>query len=143
MSLSRIPREIHQKIFDLAICFPATPPASPSVTQQGRRHGLHGRGIWHIQPRNPALSLLLVNRQFNAEVQMILDFIPADYHVDVLFVKDYGLWPTWHIPILPRTNYINSIKATFRLFDATDDPDPRFEDSMSFCGGDGGPEGAV
>lgn len=143
MSLSQLPRETRQKIFDLVICSPDTPPASPSATQHSRSRGIRDRGIWCIQPENPALSLLLVNRQFNDEVRKVLDFIPADYYVDIMFVKDYGLWPTWHIPVLPRTKYIKSINATFRLFDPTDDLDPRFRGSMDFSGGDGGPEGAA
>ncbi|RSL64009.1 hypothetical protein BHE90_011162 [Fusarium euwallaceae] len=143
MSLSRLPHEIRQKIFDLAICSPATPPASPSATQHARSRGIRDHGIWYIQPENPALSLLLVNKQFNDDVRKVLNLIPADYHVDIMFVKDCGLWPTWHIPVLPRTKYIKSINATFRLFDPTDDLDPRFRGSMSFNGGDGGPERAA
>ncbi|KAI8711240.1 hypothetical protein NCS52_01499900 [Fusarium sp. LHS14.1] len=143
MSLSQLPRETRQKIFDLAIGSPARPPASPSVTQHARSRGIRDRGTWCIPPENPALSLLLVNRQTNDEVRKVLDFMTADYYVDIMYVKNYGLWPTWHIPILPQTKHIKSINATFRLFDPTDDLDPRFRDSIDFCGGDGGPEGAA
>ncbi|KAH7142100.1 hypothetical protein EDB81DRAFT_948297 [Dactylonectria macrodidyma] len=147
MSLLQIPREIRQKIFDLAICSPTTPPASPSVSQEGRtrlsQDAFDGSGIWHLRPQNPSLSLLLVNKQFNDEAQHALKHISTNYHVDIMFVKDYGLWPTWHIPILPDTQYINSINASFRLFNPTDDLEPRFQNSMSFISGDGGPELAV
>ncbi|KAM5355117.1 hypothetical protein ACJ41O_001763 [Fusarium nematophilum] len=147
MSLSQIPREVRQKIFDLAIRSPPAPLASPSVSQQGRHKQagarFRGRGVWHLKPQNPALGLLLVNKQFNAEVQHVLDHIPTIYHLDVMFVKEYGLWPTWHIPVLPRTQYVDSINATFRIFDPTDDLDPRFQRSLSFTRGDGAPEPAV
>ncbi|RSL45123.1 hypothetical protein CEP54_014407 [Fusarium duplospermum] len=143
MSLPQLPREIRQKIKDLAICSPATSPTSPSATQHARSRGIRDNGIWYIQPENPALGLLLVNKQFNDDVREVLNLIPADYYVDIMFVKDCGLWPAWHIPVLPRTKYIKSINATFRLFDPTDDIDPRFRGSMSFSGGDGGPEGAA
>ncbi|KAJ3535289.1 hypothetical protein NM208_g7200 [Fusarium decemcellulare] len=147
MSLSQIPREVRQKIFDLAICSPVAPPACPSVSQEGRermsRNSYDGGGIWNLKPQNPALSLLLVNKQFHDEVQHVLKHVASDYHVDIMFVKEYGLWLTWTVPVLPQTQYINSIEATFRIFDPADDLDSRFQHTLDFRGGDGGPESAI
>ncbi|KAH6989566.1 hypothetical protein BKA56DRAFT_576052 [Ilyonectria sp. MPI-CAGE-AT-0026] len=147
MAFNQIPREIRQSIFEWVICSPIDPPASPSVSQKGRRRLTEDvfweGGIWQLPPQNPALSLLLVNKQFHTEVNYVLQHTPTDYHVDIMFVKGYGLWTTWSIPVLPRTQYIDSVHATFRLFEPTDDLDPRFRGSLSFRGGDGGPPSAV
>lgn len=147
MALNQIPREIRLSILDWAICSPIDPPASPSVSQKGRRElskdSFSGRGIWQLPPQNPALPLLLVNKQFHAEVNHVLQYASTDYHVDIMFVKGYGLWTTWTIPVLPRTQYIDSVHARFRIFEPTDDLDPRFRDSLSFLGTDGGPDRAV
>ncbi|KAF4458679.1 hypothetical protein FALBO_14579 [Fusarium albosuccineum] len=147
MSLSQVPREIRQKIFDLAICSRVTPPASPSVTQDGRERmstdAFDGGGIWNLKPKNPALGLLLVTKQFHDEVQHVQNHITTDYYVDIMFVKDFGLWPTWTVPVLPKNQYINSIDATFRIFDPADDLDNRFQHSLDFRGGCGGPETAI
>lgn len=147
MALNQIPREIRQSIFEWVICSPIDPPASPSVSQEGRRKLskdlFSGSGIWQLPPQNPALPLLLVNKQFHTEVNYVLRHASTNYHVDIMFVKGCGLWTTWSIPVLPRTQYIDSVHARFRLFEPTDDLDPCFLKSLSFRGGDGGPPLAV
>lgn len=147
MALNQIPLEIRQRIIEWVICSPINPPASPSVSQKGRRKlsqdTFSGRGVWQLPPQNPALPLLLVNKQFRTEVNYVLQHASTDYHVDIMFVKGYGLWTTWSIPVLPRTQYIDSVHARLRLFEPTDDLDPRFRESLSFRGGDGGPPLAV
>lgn len=147
MALNQIPLEIRQRIFEWVICSPIDPPACPSVGQKGRRElsqdMFSGRGIWQLPPQNPALPLLLVNKQFHTEVNYVLRYASTDYHVDIMFVKGYGLWTTWSIPVLPRTQYIDSVHARFRLFEPTNDLDPRFRESLSFRGGSGGPPLAV
>ncbi|KAH7129128.1 hypothetical protein EDB81DRAFT_808762 [Dactylonectria macrodidyma] len=138
MSFDQVPREVRQRIFELVIRSPADPPASPSVSQEGRKK-LDGAGIWQLPPRNPALPLLLLNKQSHDEVKYVQQRVPTDCHVDIMFVKDCGLWTTWSIPVLPRTQYVDSVSATFRIFEPTDDLDDRFRQSLCFHGGCGGP----
>ena len=144
MSLLQIPREIRLQILHETICHTGDQPSCPAVSQEGRTSLFGSRnGIWQLPIHNPALPLLLVNKQIHVEIKDVLERIPADYHVDIMFVKSYGLWTIWTIPSPPRTQYINSIHATFRLFEPTEDLDPRFKHSLSFRQGSGGPPSAV
>ncbi|VUC37581.1 unnamed protein product [Clonostachys rosea] len=92
---------------------------------------------------NLALSLMLVNRQFYADVQKVLQLFGTNYHVDIMFVKDRGFWTTWTIPTLPKTQYIDSVHATFRIFEPTEDLDEKFRNSLYLGPADGGPSGGL
>ncbi|KAI1014478.1 hypothetical protein LB504_012081 [Fusarium proliferatum] len=103
MQLQDIPLELRQFIFELPLTAPVA-PLSPSESQQGRgqliyplrdiRWGWRPEGVWQQAPRDKSLSLLLVSKQFYVEVQDIMRRLPNNYHVDIMFVKNYGLWPT-------------------------------------------------
>ncbi|KAI6764257.1 hypothetical protein HG530_008046 [Fusarium avenaceum] len=146
MNFLDLPSEIRQEIFKLTIQSPNV-PVNPSQSQDGRhqlsRDAFEGGGIWLLQPQNPALGLLLVNRQIHEETKSVIDIIPNTYDLDIMFVKHHGLWTTWSLPKLPKTHYVDHVQVTVRIFDPTDDLDPRFQKSLSFRGGDGGPELAV
>ncbi|CVK95120.1 uncharacterized protein FMAN_13326 [Fusarium mangiferae] len=152
MQLQDIPLELRQVIFELVLTAPVA-PSSPSESQHGRgqliyplrdiRWGWRPEGVWQQAPRDKSLSLLLVSKQFYVEVQDIMRRLPNNYHVDIMFVKNYGLWPTWDIAKRPASRYINKITSTIRIFEPTDDLDDRFQDSLNFSGGDGGPGGGV
>lgn len=141
MGILELPSEIRQCILLWTICSPVTPPACPSVSQRGRFR--QASGNWALPPQNPALPLLLVSKRFNEDVNAILPQVPTNYHVDIMYVKNCGFWTTWTIPVLPPTRYIESVDATFRIFEPTDDLEKRFRDSLSFRFGDGGPAGVV
>ncbi|KAF4960327.1 hypothetical protein FGADI_974 [Fusarium gaditjirri] len=100
-------------------------------------------GVWKQAPKNKALNLFLVSKQFHVEVQDVIRRLPNNYHVDIMFVKNYGLWTTSDFVKRPISRYIDKVTSTFRIFEPTDDLDDRFEDSLSFQGGDGGPGAAV
>ncbi|KAI1044765.1 hypothetical protein LB505_013533 [Fusarium chuoi] len=152
MQLQDIPLELRQVIFELVLTAPVA-PSSPSESQHDRdqliyplrdiRCGWRPQGVWQQAPRDKSLSLLLVSKQFYVEVQDIMRRLPSNYHVDIMFVKNYGLWPTWDIAKRPTSRYINKITSTIRIFEPTDDLDDRFQDSLIFSGGDGGPGGGV
>ncbi|KAG5762121.1 hypothetical protein H9Q72_009791 [Fusarium xylarioides] len=152
MKLQDIPLELRQAIFELVLTAPVA-PSSPSESQHGRDQllyclrdmqcGWRPYGVWQQTPRNKSLSLLLVSKQFYAEIQDIFRRLPNNYHVDIMFVKNYGFWPTWDIAKPPTSRYIDKITSTIRIFEPTDDLDDRFKDSLSFRGRDGGPESAV
>ncbi|KAF5582249.1 hypothetical protein FPCIR_9681 [Fusarium pseudocircinatum] len=152
MQLQDIPLELRQAIFELVLTAPVA-PSSPSESQHGRaqllyclrdmRWGWRPHGVWQQAPKNKALSLLLVSKQFYVEIQDIFGGLPNHYHVDIMFVKNYGFWPTWDITKRLTSRYIDKVTSTIRIFEPTDDLDDRFKDSLSFRGGDGGPESAV
>ncbi|CAH0045256.1 unnamed protein product [Clonostachys solani] len=144
--LLEIPLELRDEIFYWVICPLVEPPESPLSEQAHRQRLPHGeylsrgiynewdflrRGIWHRAPTNPALSLLQVNKQIHDEVSHFLRRIPTDYNVDIMYVKESGLWPTWSIPKLPETQYIDSVRATFRIFNPTEDLGKQFRYKVS------------
>ncbi|KAF4344783.1 hypothetical protein FBEOM_1250 [Fusarium beomiforme] len=145
MELYTIPVEIRHAIFERVVTAPNA-PANPSESQEGRFPGGNrstGSMVWKLPPENKALNLLLVCKKFYAEVQDVLAHLPNVYHVDIMFVKNYGLWTTWNIPKIPTSRYIDKVTATMRIFQPTDDLNDRFKRSLCFRGGDGGPEPAV
>ncbi|CAG9940350.1 unnamed protein product [Clonostachys rosea f. rosea IK726] len=125
--LLMIPAEIRLAILGWTICSLGTPPSHPAEEQSIRQNLRHTVGftypkIKHLRPPNHTLPLLLVNRQIYGEVKSLLCRLSADYYVDIMVVdimavKESGLWPTWSIPALPQTQYIDSINATLRIFD--------------------------
>ncbi|KAF4961364.1 hypothetical protein FSARC_10209 [Fusarium sarcochroum] len=137
---------IRQDIFERVIT-PLIIPTTPSESQHDRqdfsKNVFHGKGIWQLPLKYPAFGLILVNKQFCAEVRDVIDRLPNNYHVDIMFLKHHGLWTTWTLPKKPTTRYVDTVTATMRIFEPTDDLDPRFRESLNFRGGDGGPESAV
>ncbi|KAK7212077.1 hypothetical protein V2G26_019255 [Clonostachys chloroleuca] len=133
-----LPLELRNEIYRLVIDTVIVPPASPDLNQENRqalqyrnylssailpqpipenRQGSHTRDAWSRQI-NPSLSLLQVNKQVNAEVTRFLQHRhTSDYSVDIVYVKGLGLWPTWSIPALPQTPYINSVYTILRMSD--------------------------
>ncbi|CAG9974674.1 unnamed protein product [Clonostachys byssicola] len=147
MAFLTIPREIRLKILTFIICSPVDPPNSPLEAQRGRKelrqkawlgYAWMASAIWQLPQSSSALSLLLVNKQVNVETRYVIEHAPTNYHVDVMFLKDYGLWTTWSIPALPRTQYIESVHATFRIFEP-EGLKKRFKHSMDFGHTDIGP----
>ncbi|KFA49901.1 hypothetical protein S40293_01207 [Stachybotrys chartarum IBT 40293] len=130
MALTALPREIRLNIFEFVVFSSSEPPASPAVGQESRKCVPGVPGIWQAPENNPAKELLLVNKQIRDETQYLLGHMPSVYHVDVMYVKECGLWPTWTLPCPPRTRYIDQVHATFRLFEPTEDLDPRFNNSL-------------
>ncbi|CAH0021450.1 unnamed protein product [Clonostachys rhizophaga] len=134
MAFLKIPREIRLTILTLVICSPVDRPKAPSEAQRGRRELRQKAWLgyaWMASAICSALSLMLVNKQVNIETRHVIKHARTNYHVDVMFLKDYGLWTTWSIPALPRTQYIESVHATFRIFEP-EGLNKRFRRSMDF-----------
>lgn len=126
MASLKIPREIRLTILTFVISSPVDPPKAPSEAQRGRKElrekawlgcAWMASAIWQLPQSSSALSLLLVNKQVNIETKYVIEHAPTNYHVDVMLLKDYGLWTTWSIPVLPQTQYIESLYATFQIFE--------------------------
>lgn len=147
MAFLELPTELRQRILDLTICSRVAPPESPSASQRDRRNPRYGFWynycIWQLPPKNLALPLMLVSRQFYADVQKVLQLFGTNYHVDIMFVKDHGFWTAWSIPALPRTQYIDSVHATFRIFEPTQDLDEKFKNSLFLSVFDEGLSGGI
>lgn len=133
-----LPLEIRYEIYRWVVDCVIVPPASPALEQESRQvlqyrnylssaclpfpmpergKGFHTRGAWYRQI-NPAMSLLQVNQQVNAEVTRFLQHLRiTDYSVDILYVKGLGVFPTWSVPALPKSPYINSVHAILRTSD--------------------------
>lgn len=88
---------------------------------------------------NPAISLMLINRFICNEVFDILEKSREirNYHLDIMFVKMAGLWPTWTcVPALMQ--HVDTIYTTFRIFNPAQDLDAKFDGSGPLGNGDGG-----
>lgn len=126
--LLEIPLEIRLVVFRWVISSLNLPPSGPLENRADRKilqdTEADGEctyvGVWYLVPTNPALPLLLVNRQIHNEVEGLLPSLSTDCHVDVMYVKESGAWPTWSIPALPQTRYTGSLYATVRTFDPPD-----------------------
>lgn len=145
-TLLQLPLEIRLQVYESAISVQVELHC-PSLSQVGRKElplvSFERSGIWQHPQRNPALPLLLVSHQVHDEVKDLMRCASTNYHVDIMFLKTYGLWTTWSIFALPQTEYIDSIHATIRLFEPTEDLDSRFQGSLRFHPGDGGPPHGV
>ncbi|KAK3379051.1 hypothetical protein B0T24DRAFT_610601 [Lasiosphaeria ovina] len=98
---------------------------------------------------NPALPLLLANRQLHDEtLDTLRRAFPASsrpsvvYTADIVYLTDYTLWPTW-LSVPARAPHVDTVHAQFRIFGCPaahrlDEP-PR----GMFSGGAGGPPPVV
>ncbi|CAG7565298.1 unnamed protein product [Fusarium equiseti] len=94
----KLPFELRLEIHEFILALPE--PPTPSTAQEGRivryDYAWGGQGLWEVPLTSPTGNLLLVSKQFYNDVKHIIDLLPNIYNVDVMVVKDYGLWPTWH-----------------------------------------------
>ena len=146
--LLTLPREVRFQILELVLCSSRTPPANPATTSQNRTalhdgdyrsgdYGLRRTKYEEGASTTNGLPLLLTNRQLGAETQAVLQraTIKRSYSLDVMFVDDSELWPTWLLVPALWTR-LDELVATFRICGT------KGEDS-GFRGGDGGPQQIV
>ncbi|CAH0015912.1 unnamed protein product [Clonostachys rhizophaga] len=145
MLFLNLPLEIRYGIYRWVICSATKPPPSPARDRRNRRILPDGsrdtQRIFHRTPDNPALSLLRVNKQVSEEVSNFLMYLPtSNYHVDIMCVKESGLWPTWSVPPpLPgkgsfsaSTQYIDFVYATLRIFNPPKAMRSYFRNGLTF-----------
>ncbi|KAK2747624.1 hypothetical protein CKAH01_18150 [Colletotrichum kahawae] len=152
VGLLSIPREIRDLILDQVVFLPdREPPQNPSVSQGRKRREYKGKGffdghdIWveKQQQRTPPAgtpntAILLVNQQLHDEAKALLASKGTHYRLDVMYVKECGLWPTW-LAVPRTTRHADSVNVQFRIFDPPKDVDPDWKNEEQFRGGDGGP----
>ncbi|OHE98406.1 hypothetical protein CORC01_06197 [Colletotrichum orchidophilum] len=151
IGLLSIPREIRDLILDEIIFLPdRQPPLNPSVSQDRKRREYKGKGffdghdIWvekdvRSPPSgSPNTNLFLVNRQLHAEAKALLATRGTHCRLDVMYVKECGLWPTW-LAVPRATRHADSVRVQFRIFDPPSDVNPDWKNEEQFRGGSGGP----
>ncbi|TQN70677.1 hypothetical protein CSHISOI_04764 [Colletotrichum shisoi] len=151
VGLLSIPREIRDLILDEVVFLPdRPPPLNPSVSQDRKRREYNGQGffdghdIWvekqiRAPPSgSPNNAILLVNRQLHCEAKTLLASKGTHCRLDVMYVKECGLWPTW-LAVPRSTRHADSVHVQFRIFDPPADVNPDWKNEQQFRGGDGGP----
>lgn len=151
-TLMTIAPELRDQILEEVLFIPERkPPESPSASQARTRRMyagdpvecFDGHDIW--VPQEPFLhrgdvgppSVLLVNRQLYHEGKAILRKAKrkAHYRLDVMYVKDCGLWPTW-LSVPRIAHHADSIDVQLRVFDPPDYVDPERRNPRQFISGD-------
>ncbi|KAI1206126.1 uncharacterized protein F4807DRAFT_238081 [Annulohypoxylon truncatum] len=134
--LLSLPQELRDHIFTL-VCLDARSEPQPSTYRRECRRTCERQSysiaplardrVWFERPsfRNPLLPLLLVNRQVHREARDALRRMnrPPNYAIDIAFLKDGTLWPTWlSVPKLQRS--LGNVYAQFRIFDVPEHLQP-------------------
>lgn len=138
-SFLSIPREIREQIIEFALLAlrdaPHAPPLSPIIDpkEHGREQLKDDLGYWAWSPGpkrvfydtsvSPAelvtnSALLLTSRQICAETRYVLEHLrrtkQLHYALDIMFVNEDSLWPTWlGMPAL--ATHIDNLTATIRI----------------------------
>ncbi|CAJ2508912.1 Uu.00g139380.m01.CDS01 [Anthostomella pinea] len=128
------PREIRDKILEQIPLLPRRAP-HPSDLNKTDRMAVNDRyysGAWEATTRvffgkrqrlaNPLLPLLLVSRQLHDETKDMMRRTietknPPDYVLDLVYLRDWTLWPTW-LSVPRLADRIGTVYAQFRIFDA-------------------------
>lgn len=145
MGFLDIPIEVREQILnDYLDGHTGEVPVNPTSSIDGREIKATGH-IFYKKIQNPALPVLLVSKQLQAEMEGVLNrkrSQKANYALDIMYVKSCGLWPTWlSVPIL--TTNIDTLHATFRLFKQPDNVPKGMLYPNMWRGGDGGPPSGV
>ncbi|KAG8672545.1 hypothetical protein FPOAC1_005821 [Fusarium poae] len=127
----KLPYEIQLEILEFALTPPIKLPA-PSEVQSGDCARVWFR-LWNRRPKNLARDLLLVNKRFHDDTQRIIKFMLEVYHLDVMVVKDYGLWTTWYLPKLPKFTHVDEVTVTFRIFGSAGDLQSYFKNTLDYA----------
>jgi hypothetical protein len=128
-SFLSLPMEIREKIYLFAIPHLRLPPnvtlpehscchrRARVISDAPRGRHVPLRGIWFDDTPiyNPALPLMQVNRLIHNEIKTSFQRFPSEYHLDVLFLNEWGLWPTW--TYIPGRNWrhIDDFYIQFRM----------------------------
>ncbi|KAI1631901.1 hypothetical protein F4809DRAFT_130579 [Biscogniauxia mediterranea] len=131
----QLPREIRDNIAKWVTLLPSIPPPDPAtLTVDDRLHlqdlGMRWGGVLdrirvpEQQTPHSLLPLMLVNRQLYSEVKEVMQLLSQtsdvpDYTLDVVYLKNCTLWPTWLS--LPRPSpVLRTLYIQFRIFDLPD-----------------------
>ncbi|KAG7291072.1 hypothetical protein NEMBOFW57_001082 [Staphylotrichum longicolle] len=118
--LESLPAELRRAIVSLVI-WARTPP--PDFTQHPFPDRVRLRddlSVWvEPMPRRPAaLLLLLTSRTLHHDVRSLVSSGAAPYELDIAFIDECGLFPTWTICPLPSQTHIPTLRASIRILSA-------------------------
>ena len=125
-SLMIIPRELRDMILSFVLLENRPSPQSISeIEQQDRTFPDERSAIYSLtdpaEYRSSTSSLLLTSKQLNAEMREVMHGAPVNYKLDVKFLRDSYLVPTWtSIPV--RSSRIDRLEATFQSLGAYQRP---------------------
>lgn len=123
-----LPSELRSLIIEYALLVPQTPPQGP---WNGRKDRISPEDVqyksWSIGPKNvfyksdessnlPVCRLLLLNHQIHDEtISIVRRMTRVSYHVDVMAIHEFELWPTWlSVPAI-RT-HVDEVRMDLRIF---------------------------
>jgi len=137
-SLVGIPFELRAMVIQLVLLAPQSDPPKPDELSKQQRRPLDATGymgelarrVWFpSEPAtNPALSLLLTNRQLYDETLDMLQraskaITSPSYTADIIYLNDGTLWPTW-LSTPFRASHADTVHVQFRIFQPPDDLRP-------------------
>lgn len=150
-ALLSIAPELRDQILHEVLFQPGrAPPKNPAASRDRKRRKFcedskcsDGHDIWVKQDgffptTTQTPPILLVNRQMYEEAAGILARRKLHYHLDIMYVKECGLWPTW-LSVPRLAHHVESIHCQFRIFDPPPSVNPDWRNKRQFVGGDGGP----
>lgn len=118
-NLLTLPRELRDDILTLVLYSPCPTPKTPADVESQDRFTLSkiGRAIYYLKDasnnRPTAPALLLTSKQTHTETKEILDRFGNTLELDVKFVRESYIAPTWiSIPMLPKN--VDRVRATFQ-----------------------------
>lgn len=123
-----LPRELRSLILEYALLAPQTPPLGP---WSGREDRISPQDV-HYQSQNigphnvfykpddirelPPRRLLLLNHQIHDEtISIMRRMTRISYHLDVMAIHEFELWPTWLIVPALRT-HLDEVRMNLRIF---------------------------
>ncbi|KND91042.1 putative transcriptional regulatory protein [Tolypocladium ophioglossoides CBS 100239] len=153
-SFLSLPRELRDAILAHVLKAPHAlldPPATPADLRKEDRRTVSSAvsGAWgssrawfETQPAILSAPVRLVCRQFCTEVAEMTNrksMRLPDYHLDLMYLTDGSLWPTWTcVPML--TDKVGTVHVTVRIFHCPAElQTPGERRDAPFFGGDGGP----
>ena len=124
--LLQLPRELRDQIILLVLLSPRPVANSPAdslnrsrlrVSQNSDAETSLARDTWVFVEDDLYTGLSLACRQLRYETQLARARLEAGdrYHLDVMFVKEAGLWSTWAYAPTP-VKHIDTLYTTFRIF---------------------------
>ncbi|KAM0326227.1 hypothetical protein ACHAQA_006824 [Verticillium albo-atrum] len=124
---------------------PANPAASMDRKRRKYREDMRcsdGHDIWVKEKNFLALAertpdILLVNRQLHAEAKAVMARTKTHYRLDIMYVKECGLWPTW-LSVPRLAHHASSLYVQFRIFDPPAGVNDEWRNPRQFLGGDDG-----
>ncbi|KAJ4296812.1 hypothetical protein N0V90_006860 [Kalmusia sp. IMI 367209] len=153
-ALFKIPREVRDEILSFVLLSRYPVPQTPEEIEEQERQvpvalrEHYREGLYYICDETAytsnALSLLLTNKQLHAETRDALERLDIPFELDIKFVNDRYLAPTW-TSIPTKTQHFKHLRTVFQSIGEWQKPPQESKFSMIdiWSTGCGGPPGYV